>query len=246
MRALIIQHDDDTPLGTLEQPLLDRGWELEHWLPKLDAVRPAVREYGAVISLGGITNPDQDEVERWLPGEVGVLASALEAGIPTLGICLGGQLLARAAGGRVGPIAEPEIGWFAVELTAEGRDDALLGGLGEGFDAFQWHLYGFDTPAGAVRLASSPRATQAFRIGDVAWGIQFHIEVDEQISAGWLSIGGEAARRSGVDPEAVKVRSRERMPGYTAAAIAFAERFALAAEQASRVDGAAAGLGAPR
>jgi GMP synthase (glutamine-hydrolysing) len=245
VRALIIQHDDDTPLGTLEPPLVDRGWELEQWMPRRDPVRPSVRDYDAVIALGGITNPDQDEVERWLPGEVSVLAKALEHGVPTLGICLGGQLLARAAGGRVGPVDEPEIGWYPVELTDEGRADEVLGGLGDEFEAFQWHLYGFELPPEAVLLASTPRANQAFRLGEAAWGLQFHIEVDERIAGDWLALGGEAARRSGSDPDAIAARSRQRMPDYVAAARRFAERFAEAAEQARRSDEAPAAAAAP-
>lgn len=246
MRCLVIQHDEDTPLGTLERPLVERGWVLEQWLPVRDAVRPAVRDYDAVISLGGVANPDQDAVERWLPGEVAVLAQALGAGTPTLGICLGGQLLARAARGRTGPVDEPEIGWFPMELTDEGREDAVVGGLGDGFEAFQWHLYGFDPPPGAVLLARSERANQAFRIGDTAWGLQFHIEVDEEIAGGWLAIGEEAARRSGFDPAAIAARSRMRMAAYVTAAGAFAERFAEAAERARGVDPAVAALSAPR
>ena len=232
MRCLTIQHDDDTPLGTLTEPLSRRGWELEVWSPKLDAVRPRVRDYDAVISLGGVTNPDQDALEPWLPGEVAVLGTALREGLPILGICLGGQLLARAAGARTGPLAEPEIGWFELELTDDGRVDPVLGCLGEGFEAFQWHLYGFDVPPDAVLLALTDRANQAFRVGDTAWGLQFHIEVDAAISGGWLELGDEAARQAGFDPEQIATRSRARMPSYIDAAHGFAERFA---EQAERI-----------
>src|SRR6266496_4741819 len=92
-------------------------------------------------------------------------------------LCLGVQLLARAAHSWVGPLAEPEIGWYEVELTAAGGADPVLGGLPERFEAFQWHYYTYGIPGGAQELARSERCTQAFRLGERVWGVQFHPEV---------------------------------------------------------------------
>jgi GMP synthase (glutamine-hydrolysing) len=96
---------------------------------------------------------------------------------PVLGICLGAQLLAKAAAAQVGPASEPEIGWFPVELTSDAAEDPVLGGLPSRFEAFQWHYYAHDLPAGAVELARNEICTQAFRLGESAWGVQFHPEV---------------------------------------------------------------------
>jgi GMP synthase (glutamine-hydrolysing) len=106
-------------------------------------------------------------------------------------------LLAKAAGAPVGPADEPEIGWFGVELTNEATDDPVLGSLPPQFDAFQWHYYKHAVPAGGVELARNDVCTQAFRLGECAWGVQFHPEVtlaqvetwmaeDEPVPAGLL------------------------------------------------------------
>src|SRR5204863_8678885 len=98
----------------------------------------------------------------------------------------GAQLLAMAASAPVGPSSEPEVGWFEVELTAEGRDDPVLGFLPSRFEAFQWHFYTHGLPAGAVELARSRVCTQAFRLGESAWGVQFHPEVTLEQVESWV------------------------------------------------------------
>ena len=114
---------------------------------------------------------------------------ALEQGVPTIGVCLGAQLLARAAGAWVGPAASAEVGWFTVELNDDGAADPVLGVLPRRVDAFQWHYYTFELPEGAVELARSDAVRQAFRLGDRAWGIQFHAEVDERMLDHWFVDG---------------------------------------------------------
>ena len=96
------------------------------------------------------------------------------------------QLLARAAGAWVGPLPVPEIGWFDVELTAAGVDDPVLGALPRTFSALQWHHYTYGVPEGAVELARSEACTQAFRLGEACWGVQFHPEVTQSQLDGWI------------------------------------------------------------
>jgi GMP synthase (glutamine-hydrolysing) len=103
-----------------------------------------------------------------------------------LGICLGAQLLAKAAHADVGPAKEPEIGWYPVELTQEAAEDPIVGRLPRRFDAFQWHYYAHGLPAGAVELARNDLCTQAFRLGDSAWGLQFHPEVTLPQIESWM------------------------------------------------------------
>jgi GMP synthase-like glutamine amidotransferase len=110
----------------------------------------------------------------------------LDARTPVLGVCLGAQLLAQAAGAEVGPAPEPEVGWLPVELTAEAPDDPLFASLPERFDAFQWHHYAFEVPAGATELARSAVCSQAFRLDGSAWGVQFHPEVTRDQVRSWL------------------------------------------------------------
>ena len=125
-----------------------------------------------------------------------------------LGVCLGSQLIARAAGARVFQAAEPEVGWLPVEVTDEGAADPVAAALPARFDAFQWHHYTHDLPDGAVELARSPVCTQAFRLGR-AWGVQFHPEVRAEQVESWLAEDPDDV----ADPAALRAATRERIDG---------------------------------
>jgi GMP synthase (glutamine-hydrolysing) len=132
-----------------------------------------------------------DETDRYphLATEVEVIGEAIAAGLPVLGICLGGQLIARALGAEVGRSPQKEIGWHDLSPTEEGRDDPLLSHLGETEKIFQWHGDSFAIPEGAVHLASSPGCqNQAFRHGDRTYALQFHLEVDHPMIERWLRV----------------------------------------------------------
>jgi GMP synthase (glutamine-hydrolysing) len=119
-----------------------------------------------------------------------------------LGICLGAQLLAHALGAPVRRLPRPEIGWHDVELTAHGLADPVLGALGPRAPVFQWHGCAFDVPAGAVHLARSAGCEQqAFRYGDAAYGLQFHLEVDARLVGRWIATPGYAAELATHAPE---------------------------------------------
>jgi GMP synthase-like glutamine amidotransferase len=139
--------------------------------------------------FGGAMHPDQDAEHPWLRSEVAFIQQALEKGVPTIGVCLGAQLIARAAGAWVGPAAAGEVGWVTVELSDEGKADPVLGVMPGTVDAFQWHYYTFELPEQAVQLAVSASARQAFRLGERAWGIQFHAEVDRDMLDVWFDHG---------------------------------------------------------
>jgi GMP synthase-like glutamine amidotransferase len=119
----------------------------------------------------------------------------VRGGRPLLGVCLGAQLVAEAAGAEVGPLdGGPEIGWYEVELLPEGERDPVIGALPQRFRAFQWHGYGFKTAPDAVELARAPAGLQAFRVGELpVWGIQFHAEVTAASIAAWMSANPEVA-----------------------------------------------------
>jgi GMP synthase (glutamine-hydrolysing) len=231
VRFLIVQHDDDTPLGSLGAPLAEYG-AIDTWLPKDDAAPPGpVDAYSGIVILGGTTHPDQDEEFPWLQPEVAVVREALDKRVPTLGVCLGGQLVSRAAGGWIGPAETSECGWYPIRLAPEAADDPVLGGLVDGFHAFEWHHYRFEPPPGAVALASSETACQAYRLRDHAWGLQFHIEVDAAIVASWLDdpYGVADLQEHGFDGEAIREASRRHEAEYVATATDLAERFARTA-----------------
>lgn len=168
---MVIQHLDLEGAYEIGRALERRGVELVAELPSsLDGV-------DAVVVMGGPQSAYSDDRFPTRSAELALLAEAIERGIPTLGICLGAQLLAVATGGRCYRGEAREIGWFPVEVT--GVNDPLFGGLPT-FTPLHWHRDTFDLPPGAVHLASSELyANQAFRIGERAWGIQFHTEVDQ-------------------------------------------------------------------
>ena len=140
--------------------------------------------------------------------------------------------IAKAAHAPVGPANEPEIGWYPVQLTDDAADDPVLGDLPARFDAFQWHYYAHALPAGAVELARNDLCTQAFRLGDSAWGVQFHPEVTLAMVEQWL----EEPEEVDVDRQALRRETHERIEEWNALGrelcagfIAAVERLQLAA-----------------
>jgi len=106
-----------------------------------------------------------------------------------LGICLGAQLLAHVLGAPVQRHTRAEIGWYDVEMSADGRGDRVLGAAGERLPVFQWHSYSYGLPQGATHLARTLTCEQqAFRFGDNAYGFQFHLEADEAVIERWLQL----------------------------------------------------------
>ncbi len=178
MDVLSIIHGGNARASIFGDTVEELGHRLEEWSLAWGTPIPRPLDaYGAVLVFGGAMHADQDDRHPWLREENLFLQRLLDLGTPTLGICLGVQLIAKAAHAEVHRLREPEIGWYEVELTEEGLDDPLLGQLPHRFAAFQWHHYTYDVPAGAVELARSERATQAFRLGERVWGVQFHPEV---------------------------------------------------------------------
>ena len=145
-------------------------------------------EYGAVLVFGGSMHADQDDRHPWLREENAFIQRLLQRQVPILGICLGIQLLAKAEGEAVYPLAAgPEIGWFPVELTYPAAEDPLFSRLPDRFEAFGWHYYTYDLPERAEELARSVSSNQAFRLGETAWGVQFHPEVTLDTLQAWLA-----------------------------------------------------------
>jgi GMP synthase-like glutamine amidotransferase len=217
MRALAIVHQRDAGPGVFTDAIAARGVVLDSWMRAETSSPP--REpagYDAVISLGGSMHADQEDRHPWLREEKVLLADLLERGVPVLGVCLGGQLLADAAGASPRRSPEPEIGWREVTLTADGASDPLMAPLAPGFEAFEWHSYEFPLPAGATRLAESAACLQAFRLGDLAWAIQFHAEVSAVDAEAWIDdyTSDEDAVRVGLDPEALRAATRSRIGAW--------------------------------
>jgi len=185
-----VTHGPTVPGGVFDDVVEAAGHGLERWVVPLGGAPRPAPSYDAVMVFGGSMHPDQDEHFPWLAREAEFLARVLADDVPAIGVCLGAQLVARAAGATVGPAPRPEIGWHEIELTREGGEDAVLGVLAPRASAFQWHHYTYALPTGAIELARSEVCTQAFRLGR-AWGIQFHAEVTSSIIQAWASEGGD-------------------------------------------------------
>jgi GMP synthase-like glutamine amidotransferase len=147
---------------------------------------PDPSSLGGVVVMGGAMGVHDTEEFPWLEAERRWIARTVDAGLPVLGVCLGAQQLAAALGATVTTGPAPEIGVGEVALTAVGRADPVLGPEGDRVAVIHWHGDTFDIPDGAVRLATGDRyANQAFRYGDFAYGLQFHVEVDEAMADAW-------------------------------------------------------------
>lgn len=185
MRPLIIlQHGDDDPPDTVGR-FLDAGhydWRLRR-LNAGEELPARVEDVSGLIVLGGEMHAHQVEENPFLVPEKALLRAALAAGVPLLGICLGSQLLAEAAGGTVYRRDEDEVGWVSVDIV---DDDELFTGVSSPFMALEWHTYSFTLPPGAKLLARRPDGVQAFRVGD-AWGLQFHPEVSSTTVTHWVA-----------------------------------------------------------
>jgi GMP synthase-like glutamine amidotransferase len=182
--------------------------------------------FEAVVLLGGGFLPDDDEHAPWLPAERALTRRAVADGVPLLGICLGAQVLAVAAGGVVrGDHGRPERGSCRVSLRGEAGADRLLAGLPEEFRAIQNHRDQItELPAGAVRLAESGACpVQAFRVGERAWGVQFHPEAGADRLDRW----NEAALAdAGLDLRALRAEAEEAEPESARNARRLAANFA--------------------
>ena len=228
MRTLIIQHDHDGYPGALLEPI-ERAGSVQRWDTFTHPERPDLDGIDAIVSLGGTAHPDQDHAEPWLAAELDLLEEALDLGIPVLGVCLGGQLLARAAGGQIGKVETPEVARFAdVGVLPDAADDLLLAGLPRPFFGFEWHWYGFRAPPGATLLAQNESTHQAFRVQNRAWGLQFHIEVTAETLMEWADAAPDTIEEFG-GRERFNKTVETFIGQSTAAAKELAERFMVVA-----------------
>ncbi|HVZ79184.1 MAG TPA: type 1 glutamine amidotransferase [bacterium] len=187
-RVSCFQHIDCEGPGTLWDVLKSKGVQVELLKPFQGEEIPAHPGDGLIV-LGGPMGVYEERRFPWMTKELDAIRRCLDSSIPVLGICLGSQMLAHAAGGQVFRGAQPEVGWFPIDLTSEGHGDPLLLGLPGTFDAFHWHGDTFTLPKGAVRLAESALYRhQVFKVGGNAYGFQCHLEVTGAMAREWASL----------------------------------------------------------
>ncbi len=187
MSVLIIKHVEIEGPGLIEDcvkeeriPYQILNLESGIHLPKID-------DFSAIVILGGPMNVYEEDRYPFLREEDLFIKETIQRGKAVLGICLGAQLVAKALGAKVAKAPVKEIGWFDVSLTKVGSRDPLFSRFPKTLPVFQWHEDTFDLPpAGKLIATSNPVPHQAFRYGENAYGLQFHLEVTEEMIREWM------------------------------------------------------------
>lgn len=210
MKALFIQHDHVSPTGPVSERLREHGFETIEQLvvpesqfrtPNVKFEFPNLDDYDLIVPMGAPWGAWDDAcIGNWLQPELDWIRDAVQSNKPVLGICFGGQLIARAMGGSVAPGPQCEIGWKNIwsdrhELVSDGP-------------WFQFHYDRWVVPPGATEIARNPIASQAF-VMNRALALQFHPEIDTAALTGWLKLDGDqAVIRDGQDPDIMLAQTR--------------------------------------
>ncbi len=214
-KVLVIQHVPHEGLGIIKDAMRG-GFEADFLRVYRDRFACCLDDYSALIVLGGPMGVYEEDRYPFIKDELRLIESALKKDVPILGVCLGSQLLAKAAGARVYKGGGKEIGWYDVRLTPAGAVDPIFLGLPTSFEVFQWHGDTFDVPAGAVNLASSELfPNQVIKVGRAAYGVQFHLEVTGEMIKEWLAVNGEELEslKGKIDPRAISKETPAKLPG---------------------------------
>jgi GMP synthase-like glutamine amidotransferase len=233
MRALFVKQDHNSPAGLIGDAFAAAGYDITEFTvvprerfgsPDVTVTFPDPGGYDAIVPFGAIWAVyDDAAIGTWIHDEIAFTRAAMAAGVPVLGICFGGQMLAAAVGGTVERAPAPEIGWMVVDSRAPGLIDPG--------PWLEWHYDRFTLPAGVPALATttlgaSDRVIQAFTVGR-SLGLQFHPEVTEPVLSAWLTGGGASELASaGVDLDALLAQTRRLQAGAAARTHELVRRFA--------------------
>ncbi len=242
--VFILRHVAHESAGTLDAFLAAAGVEVR-CRDVFRETRPhlPLHEAAGLVVLGGPMSVWEVPQYPCLAQEMQWMQQAVAQRLPTLGICLGAQLLAAATGAQVRPNPCKEIGWYALELLPAAAEDPLFADCQRRETVFQWHGDGFDLPPGAVLLARSALCRhQAFRVGDHAWGLQFHLEMTPGMVEAWLSEPHnrrELAHLDDIDPRAIRAATPHEFPKLAPFARRVLSRFAALCRRQGGAEGPA-------
>ncbi|GII60070.1 aminotransferase [Sphaerisporangium krabiense] len=236
-RVLIIEHETDAGLGFFGEWLTGAGVTPEVVRPFLGEELPDGTLPHGLIVLGGSASAWDDEAYPWLPGIRDLIRRSVEASVPTLGICLGAQLMTLALGGRVERgAAGLEIGLRRIAPLPAAADDLLMGRLPAEPKVVHYHQDAMTAlPEGSVPLATGdPYPNQAYRFGERAWAVQFHPEASPEVFADWMTVTGASLTAAGHDPRALDADVAAAGAELDATWRPFAEAFAAVVRDAPR------------
>jgi GMP synthase-like glutamine amidotransferase len=227
VQVLFVKQDHASPSGLVGDAFASFGWDASELVvvpesrfhsPDVQAFFPSPDLFDAIVFYGAPWSVyDTAAIGTWIGDEIEFARSAISLGVPVLGICFGGQMLAAAVGGAVSLAPAPEIGWVSVSTSAP---DLIEVG-----PWFSWHFDRLTVPSGVDVVARTPLATQAFTVGR-ALGVQFHPEVNEEVLESWLATGGEAQlAEAGVAASPLLAQTRLETSAAAARAEALVRRF---------------------
>jgi GMP synthase-like glutamine amidotransferase len=229
VRVLFVKQDHSSPDGLIGDGFAAAGCDVSEMVvvpkerfhsPDVAVAFPSASAYDAVVFFGAIWSVHDTATIPWITDEIRYARSLIDLGVPTLGICFGGQMLAAAVGGQVERAPIPEIGWLSVAA-----DTSAEPGLIDAGPWLSWHFDRFTVPAHVPVVARSALANQAFVSGRTL-GLQFHPEVTDAVLQAWLGSGGDAQiTELGIDPQALIEQSRTLADGAAARAHGLVRRF---------------------
>jgi GMP synthase (glutamine-hydrolysing) len=233
--VLLIGHDENETFGIAPGALRDGGVGSMPSHRLRGGALPPLEDVSGVVVFGGAMNVDMTDRYPMLAEERTYVRSAVDTGVPFLGICLGSQMLARAMDRTVYPAGLRELGFKVLHPTDAAAGDPLLSVFREGDRVFHWHEDTFELPEGATVLATGDEVRlQAFRIGELAWGVQFHLEIDPQELDIWLRAAGEDVVRDwGRTSAELREEAEHSLAAQQARATEVFRRFAGVARDAS-------------
>jgi GMP synthase-like glutamine amidotransferase len=218
MRVLFVHQNHSSAAGFVGDAFTSLGYDATEYTvvpreryhsPDVTATFPDPLGYDAIVAFGAAWAVyDEETIGTWIHDEIAFTRAAIAGGVPFLGICFGGQLLATALGGSVARAPEPEIGWYTIESGSIETGATGPEGLIEPGPWFQWHVDRFTVPDGVKVIARTSRASQAFVSGR-SLGLQFHPELTSSLLGTWLADGGKAElTKLGVDTDDLMARTR--------------------------------------
>lgn len=202
LRALIVQHEQPTPPGRIRDWLVEQEADVDVLRIDEESRTPDPRDYDLMVSLGSEFAAYNDSIP-FIQRETELIRAAASADVPILGVCFGGQLMARALGGKSFKAERSEIGWLSVRTS---DPDLVPDG-----PWFNWHFDTFTLPPGAKLIAETDVGPQAYVIGRNL-GLQFHPEVTPQIMDNWVRAYRHELDAEGVDPDALLEETKQRAP----------------------------------